>query len=89
MDFLGCEGGRGRRRQDYRKKAGNAVITAQTQNGIKVECRVTVAEVKLNASLTVLKTGTSSNAVKIKEKFPKNDSVKSYQSLQSKAGKGR
>jgi uncharacterized protein YjdB len=62
-------------------KAGTATITAQTSNGKKATCKVTVK----NPSVTLTKTSGSIKAGKtvtiaIKSQFPSNDTVKSYKS---------
>lgn len=62
------------------KKAGDAMITVTAVGGVSASCKVTVAEVKLNAASATLKTKQSSTALKIESKYPKNDAVSSYKS---------
>lgn len=69
------------------KKAGEATITATAAGGVKASCKVTVAEVKLNASSAELKTKQSSTALKIESKYPKNDTVVSWNSSNPKVVK--
>ncbi len=62
------------------KKAGQATITATTVNGKTATCKITVAEVTLNAKSTVIQVKKSSSAVKVATKYPANDKVASYES---------
>lgn len=65
------------------KQGGEATVTATAPGGVSAVCKVTVAEVKLNASSAVLKMGTSSTALKIESKYPANDTVAAYESSDS------
>ncbi len=66
------------------KKAGQATITATTVNGKTATCKITVAEVTLNAKSTVIQVKKSSSAVKVATKYPANDKVASYVSSNTK-----
>lgn len=66
------------------KKAGQATITATTVNGKTATCKITVAEVTLNAKSTVIQVGKSSAAVKVATKYPASDKVVSYVSKNTK-----
>ncbi len=66
------------------KKAGQATITATTVNGKTATCKITVAEVTLNAKSTVIQVKKSSSAVKVATKYPANDKVVSYVSKNTK-----
>lgn len=63
---------------------GTVRVTATTVNGLTASCKVTVSDVKLNATSTVLQVGTSSDAVKIETKYPFSDRVSSYRSSNPK-----
>ncbi len=69
------------------KKAGEATITATSKNGKKAQCKVTVAEVKLNASSMPLQKGKSTTALKIASQSLKTDKVKSWKSSNTKVVK--
>ena len=66
------------------KKGGIATITAQTANGVKATCEVTVADVTLNATKMALQVGKSTTALKVETKWPSNDKVKSWKSSNKK-----
>lgn len=66
------------------KKAGTATITATASNGKKATCKVTVAEVKLNASSIPVQVGKTTTALKVETKYPSGDSVKSWSSSNKK-----
>lgn len=65
-------------------KAGTAIITAKTSNGKKATCKVTVAEVTLNASSMPLQVKKTTTALKVKTKYPSNDKVASWTSSNKK-----
>ncbi len=74
------------------KKAGTAVITA-TAGSLSAECTVTVAEVALNAASAPMQKKQKTTAIKVKSKYPADDTVASWKSSKpsvatvSKSGK--
>ena len=68
-------------------KGGTATITATTKDGASASCKVTVAEVKLNATKMPLQVGKSTKALKVDYKSVKGDTVKSWKSSDTKVVK--
>ncbi len=66
------------------KAAGTATITATAANGVKGTCKVTVADVTLNASTIAVQVGKTTNALKVATKSPSNDTVKTWASSDKK-----
>ncbi len=62
---------------------GEATITAQA-GGKTATCKVTVPEVKLTATSAPLQVKSSTTAIKVDEKYPFNDKVKSWESSNKK-----
>jgi uncharacterized protein YjdB len=66
------------------RKGGQAAVTITAANGKRINCTVTVAEVKLNTLSTTLQVKKSTTLIKPLKKYPVKDKIKTYTSSNKK-----